>query len=122
MNTTASADSAVTATKEDTTTAIVAYLTLIGFIAAVIIHGNKKTKLGAFHLRQALGIMLTWLVLGVCLSLPLLNLAAFFTFPLLTLGMLALIIVGLIPAINGKMTPVPVLGEQYQKWFGNAFE
>ena len=43
---------------EDKMVAIVAYLTLIGFIVAIIIHMNKKTKLGAFHLRQMLGFVL----------------------------------------------------------------
>ncbi len=40
---------------EDKTVAIVAYLTLIGFIIAIILNGQKKTALGAFHLRQMLG-------------------------------------------------------------------
>lgn len=119
MNTTASADSAVTATKEDTTTAIVAYLTLIGFIAAVIIHGNKKTKLGAFHLRQVLGIILTSIASGIIMVIPLVGWIAGF---IVLIALFVFWVIGLIAAINGKMTPVPVLGEQYQKWFGNAFE
>ena len=55
---------------EDKTVAIVAYLTLIGFIAATIIHSNKKTKLGAFHLRQMLGFMLTWFAVIILIIIP----------------------------------------------------
>ena len=33
---------------EDKTVAIIAYITLIGFIVAIIIHMNKKTKLARF--------------------------------------------------------------------------
>jgi hypothetical protein len=51
---------------EDKTVAIVAYLTLIGFFVALIIHTNKKTKLGAFHLRQMLGFILTGIAVVVC--------------------------------------------------------
>src|ERR1039458_6961249 len=51
---------------EDKTVAIVAYLTLIGFIVAIIIHSSKKTKLGAFHLRQMLGFILTAIVFAFC--------------------------------------------------------
>ena len=47
------------AVPEDKTVAILAYITLIGFIIAIVLHGQKKTALGAFHLRQMLGIFLT---------------------------------------------------------------
>jgi hypothetical protein len=36
---------------EDRTVAIVSYLTLIGFVVAILLHSSKKTQLGAFHLR-----------------------------------------------------------------------
>ena len=54
---------------EDRTVAILAYLTLIGFIVAIVLHSNKKTKLGAFHLRQMLGLLLC----GLACLIPLLN-------------------------------------------------
>ena len=67
---------------EDKTVAIVAYLTLIGFLVAIIIHSNKKTKLGAFHLRQMLGFMLTCIVIGfseiVLIFIPILGWLAIF--------------------------------------------
>jgi len=96
---------------EDKTVAIVAYLTLIGFLVAIIIHSNKKTKLGAFHLRQTLGLLLTSLV---CI-IPLLNL-------ILIPIVLVLWIFGLIAAINGQMKPMPVVGPLYQQWFGTTFD
>lgn len=37
------------------------------------------------------------------------------------LGLLVLWVMGLIAALNGQQKPVPVLGENYQKWFGGAF-
>ena len=51
---------------EDKTVAIIAYLTLIGFIVAIVVHMNKKTKLGAFHLRQMLGFVLTGIAVVFC--------------------------------------------------------
>jgi uncharacterized membrane protein len=95
---------------EDKTVAILSYITLLGFIAAIIIHSNKKTQLGAFHLRQALGLFLT----GILMVIPLLNI-------LVGICLLILWIMGLISAIQGQMKPVPVLGPLYQKWFGSAF-
>ena len=51
---------------EDKTVAILSYVTFIGFIVAVILHGNKKTRLGSFHLRQALGLWITAIGAGCC--------------------------------------------------------
>jgi uncharacterized membrane protein len=98
------------AANEDKTVAILSYITLIGFIAAIVIHSNKKTQLGAFHLRQTLGLFLTSL-LGI---IPFLGW-------LVLLFVFVLWIIGLISAIKGEMKPVPLLGPLYQKWFGNAF-
>jgi len=100
----------VAAATEDKTVAIVAYLTLLGFIAAIIIHSNKKTQLGAFHLRQTLGLFLT----GILMVIPLLNI-------LIGICLFILWIMGLISAIQGQMKPVPLVGPLYQKWFGSAF-
>jgi uncharacterized membrane protein len=104
---------------EDKTVAIIAYLTLIGFIAAVIIHSNKKTKLGAFHLRQMLGFMLSWLVVIVLIVIPLVG---WVLIPVFYIFMLICWIMGLIAAINGQMKPMPVVGKYYQKWFGTTFD
>jgi hypothetical protein len=40
----------------------------------------------------------------------------------LWLGFLTLVVMGFINAVTGKMKPVPVLGDNYQKWFSGAFE
>jgi len=96
---------------EDKTVAILSYITLIGFIVAIVLNSNKKTKLGAFHLRQVLGLFLT----GVLCIIPLLGLVV-------AIGLLVFWIMGLISAIKGEMKPVPLLGAMYQKWFGTTFE
>lgn len=129
MNTTTpipvAADSSAVA--EDKTVAIVSYLTLIGFIVAVVLHSQKKTKLGSFHLRQSLGLMLVWFAAMIALTI-----VGFIPFIgwLISLvgtvvvwgGGLALWIMGLIAAANGQIKPLPVLGDYFQKWFGQAFE
>ena len=96
---------------EDKTVAIVSYFSLIGFIVAIVLNSNKKTKLGAFHLRQMLGLILTSFL---CI-IPLLNI-------LIIIGLFILWIMGLISATKGEMKPVPLLGGLYQKWFGTAFD
>ena len=123
MDTTTPAQTPPSAAGEDKTVAIISYLTLIGFIVAIILHSSKKTKLGAFHLRQMLGFMLTWIAVVVCqfilIFIPILGWLAIFA---LYISMLVLWIMGLIGAINGEMKPMPVVGPLYQKWFGNTFD
>ena len=106
---------------EDKTTAIVAYITLIGFIIAIILHGQKKTALGAFHLRQMLGIVITGFVGGIVAYLTVFILIGFLLVPLFYIMMFIIWIMGIIAAANGEMKPAPILGKQYQEWFKNAF-
>ncbi len=117
--------SAPATTNEDRTVAILAYLTLIGFIVAVVMHGNKKTELGTYHLRQALGLMIASVVLSVAIMIlsviPIIQLLTFVVGPIAWLAIFALWIMGLIAAVNGQKKPIPVVGSQFEQWFATAF-
>jgi len=111
-----------TATTEDRTVAILAYITLIGFIVAIVMHGNKKTPLGSFHLRQALGLFLTGLVCWpVNIILAFIPILGWLCILAIWVSLVVLWVIGLIAAASGEQKPVPVLGVNYQKWFANAF-
>lgn len=107
---------------EDRTVAVLTYITIIGFIVALILHSSKKTALGGFHLRQGLGLLVTAIVLAVggiiLMMIPVIGwlalLAAWICFFIMWL-------MGLIAAATGQQKPAPILGEQYQKWFAGAF-
>jgi|TARA_B110000438_G_scaffold291490_1_gene328503 hypothetical protein len=92
---------------DDNTTAIVAYITIIGFIVAIVLHTQKKTLLGAYHLRQMMGLLL--LSIGFTF-IPIVNLFAW-------VFSLVLWVFGLMNAVNKKQEPVPLLGS----WFKGAF-
>jgi uncharacterized membrane protein len=107
---------------EDRTVAILTYITIIGFIIAIVLHSSKKTALGTFHLRQGLGLIITAIVLsigGAILAfIPFVGwLIAFAGWILIV----AMWLMGLIAAASGQQKPTPVLGEYYQKWFAGAF-
>lgn len=87
------------------TIAIIAYLTLIGWIIALVLHLGNKTSLGAFHLRQMLGLMLTALVLSVIPGVGL----------ILSLALLVFWVLGLASAIQGEQRPIPLIGDFYQQ-------
>lgn len=108
---------------EDKTVALVAYITLIGFIIAIILHGQKKTALGAFHLRQMLGIILTGVALWIITVLLAIVTLGFglLLYPVTGILLLIMWIMGLIAAANGEMKPTIIFGKQYQEWFKNMF-
>ncbi|WP_138432740.1 YtxH domain-containing protein [Winogradskyella algicola] len=87
--------------------AIIAHITLIGWIIAIIMNGSNKTELGSFYIRQVLGIMLLALVLGL---IPIIN---FFAWIL----PFAMWIMSLIGSLSGEKKPVFLLGDQFQDWF-----
>jgi uncharacterized membrane protein len=123
-------DNSVVPANEDKTVAVVAYLTLIGFIIAVVLNSSKKTSLGAYHLRQSLGLTLTWIALVVVEmvvgSIPLLGwLLSLVILPIFILGWVFLFVLwltGLLHAINGQKKPIALLGSLYEQWFGNTFD
>lgn len=100
---------------EGKTTAIIAYLTLIGLIIAFVMNSDKKNSFASFHIRQSLGIGLTGLALGVVGVIPILGwLISIFG----SLFLIVLWIIGFIGALNGQRKAVPLLGEKYQEWLG----
>lgn len=113
------------AQQEDKTAAILAYITLIGYIVAIVMHGNNKTKIGSYHLKQATGLILfsiaAWLSLMIIAFLPFIGFLILFLSPVLWILILVLVIMGVINAANGAMKPIPVLGTLFEKWFANAF-
>lgn len=113
----------VPSTSEDRTVAILSYITLIGFIVAVVLHSTgKKTSLGAYHLRQTLGLLITSVVLWIGAAiLAFIPIIGPLTAMVIWAGLFVLWLLGLITAINGQQKPMPVLGDNYQKWFAGAF-
>ncbi len=99
--------------RDPKTIAIVAYLTIVGCIIAMI-WNNPRSEQASFHIRQSLGLMLIWMGSRFVAFVP------FFGHTLargLSLGAFVLLIIGLIGAVQGQQKPVPVLGEYFQEWF-----
>lgn len=105
------------------TTAVVAYITILGTLIAYFMNLDPKNKFAAFHIRQALGIHVTYFLIGALLNIVenlLIQLSddMFFitTFPLY-IFVIVLWGYGIVSAFQGSVKPVPLLGELYQKLF-----
>ena len=102
------------------TIAIISYITLIGLVIAFFMNKDKKDELASFHIRQMVGLsllsiaisILGWILGTVSSSLSMLS-------SILSLGVLVLWVMGLIKAIGGEKTAVPVIGAMFQDWFKN---
>ncbi len=88
------------------TKAIVAHLTFIGWIVALVINSNNKDEYSTFFLRQTLGIYL----IGMIISwIPVIGWVA-------GIVMFAFWLLSFIYAVQGEMKTIP-FGEYFQDWF-----
>ena len=95
--------------------AIISYITIIGTIIALFTNNEHKNPFTAFHVRQALGLWLTFFILGKVISTAdnwpaTIGFWIFFS---------VLFFYGFIGALSGKIQIVPLLGKWFQKWFAN---
>lgn len=95
------------------TVAIVSYLTLIGWIVALVLNNGNKTSLGSYHIRQSLMIIICGVVVSVLnFVLGFIPFIGWIIGLVLGLGLLVLWVIGLVNAINGQEKPIPVIGEK----------
>ena len=100
------APKAASKSDEGKTYAIIAYITWIGWIIALILNMEKKNDLARFHIRQSLIIFLA----AILTAIPVIG---------WIWGIVVLVfwIMGLISAINGEKKEVPLIGKYGQEWF-----
>jgi uncharacterized membrane protein len=90
------------------TKAIVAHITLIGWIIALVVNQNEnKDELTSFYIRQMLGLILLSIILSI---IPIVNLFGWII-------ALVLWILSLVGAAGGEMKLTPVIGQYFQDWF-----
>jgi uncharacterized membrane protein len=94
-------------------TAIISYLTFLGVIIAIFMNLEDKKPLASFHIRQSLGLYCLFFLIGYIVS-HFENLMIHFSF--LT-SFFLLWIYGFFSAINGSVSPIPLLGNLFQKFF-----
>ena len=98
---------------EGKTTAIIAYLWIIGWIIAFIMNNDKKNSFAGFHIRQALGLVILLTIINILDWQIGLGMISW----ILDIGVFVLWILGFIGAIQGEEKKIPLLGDQFQEWF-----
>ncbi|MFV0590032.1 MAG: hypothetical protein ACK5M7_01490 [Draconibacterium sp.] len=89
------------------TKAIVAHITWIGWVIALVVNSSEKDEIASFYIRQLLGLYLFSIVISF---IPIVNIFGW----ILTL---IFWIISLIGAINGEQKLIPLVGKLFQDWF-----
>lgn len=96
----------------------ISYITIVGWIIAIVSYNGaaEKSALAKFHLRQSLGLNLTWMIIYSARKFTFYSFGALeMAMSVLSLGLFILWLLGFIYAIQGQEKPVPILGDVYQK-------
>ena len=96
-------------------TAITSYILGIGVFIAMSMNAENKNPFATFHIRQGLGLTLTFISLGLIIS----NFdSLLISFPM-WIFISILWSYGIFTAIKGETKPTPLLGTYFQKWLSN---
>lgn len=92
--------------------AIIAHITLIGWIIALILNMNDKDEFASYYIRQYLGIMIIGVLGNAALNMVNGTLAMVWGVIMLVAWLLSLI-----GAITDKKNETPLVGSYFQDWF-----
>jgi len=99
--------------------AMIAYITVIGWIIAYVKRKEAKSPLVNYHLEQALGLIIASIVWSVVIGIIVAVLPASLAGILSVAGLLPLVfmIFGIINASNNAQQPIPVIGKLFENRF-----
>lgn len=85
--------------------AVLSYFTPLGWLVALVLHGNSKSFYNGFHLKQSLGLILTVALLSF---IPLIGW-------LLNIAVVLVWFIAVYDACCGNTKEVPILGRYFQE-------
>jgi uncharacterized membrane protein len=97
------------------TAAITSYILGIGVFIAMSMNADDKNTFASFHIRQGLGLTLTFISLGLIIS----NFDSLMISAPMWVFVSVLWSYGIFSAIKGETKPIPLLGNFFQKWLIN---
>lgn len=110
----------------DKTISVLAYIPIIGWIIALILNSDKpagEKVYNAFHLRQGLGLSIASILYSFVKEI---FIWIYFIGPLahkiIVIAFIGLVIFGILNAIKGRETKLPIIGKPAERYLGGAFE
>ena len=97
---------------DDKTKSIVAHLTIIGWVIALVMNQTDKGPNTSFYLRQMLGLVILS-ILGYLLMFTGVPVISTIYYILIFI----LWVLSLVGALSGQQKPLPVVGDMFQQWF-----
>jgi uncharacterized membrane protein len=92
--------------------AVIAHLTWIGWLIALIQNGgDKKDEFASFYVRQMLGLLIL-MIMGYILMFVLVGF-------IILIAVFVFWIMSIIAANNGEKKETPLVGKLFQDWFKN---
>lgn len=98
--------------KEGKTAAIISYVLIFGPLIAISMNSENKNAFASFHIRQGLGITLTFITLGLTIS----HFESLMIAAPMWIFISVLSVYGIFTAARGETNPLPLLGSFFQKW------
>lgn len=87
--------------------AVLSYFTIFGWLISLFCYGKNRCPLLRFHLRQSLGLILSFAVFSF---IPLIGWLA-------TLVLLVFWAIAIWQAYNQQKLPLPIVGDRFQRYF-----
>lgn len=89
------------------TKAIVAHITIIGWIIALVLNSSEKDEFASYYIRQLLGLYLLGII---CSIIPVIGWV-------ISIVVFVFWILSLIASIQGETKETPIVGKYFQDWF-----
>lgn len=99
--------------QEGKTIAIISYILIVGPLISISMNAENKNVFASFHIRQGLGLTLTFITLGLTIS----NFENIAIALPMWIFISVLTVYGIFTAAKGETTPLPLLGKLFQKIF-----
>lgn len=94
------------------TAAIISYILIVGPLIALSMNSETKNTFASFHIRQGLGITLTFITLGLTIS----HFESIMIAAPMWIFISVLSVYGIFTAAKGETKPLPLLGNFFQRW------
>jgi len=105
----------VTVSETGKTRAIIAHITIIGWIIALVQNSNDKDEFASFYIRQMLGLII--IAVGGSIAGAFIPYIGWIITWAVQIGALVIWVLSLMGAISGKKELTPAIEQMFQDWF-----